>query len=171
MKLTEFLIAFKEQDKEKVGSVKIRRYITLDEKLKIISRLQPMFLEMQTKGGFDSTEFQKEKELIRFFDILLAYTDIDVDERTVDMFDDCMLLDIDKFFYHYCYRDCDRFYSIVNEQIQVSDAYLLRDAIMSVNSGKLEKEFKNVIKDLKNNADVFANLNEILGIDHGKNAH
>lgn len=168
MKLTEFLAAYKNQDKDLVGGVKIRKYIPAGEKMKILYRLQPTFTAMQSGSTFNSLDYIIEKEVVKFFDILLCYTDIEVDDRSLDVYDECMSLDIDKFFIHYCSRDYERFCGIMDEQLTISDAYSLREAISTINSGNLEEEFAGVIKGMKDNLPMFENLNEILGINFPK---
>lgn len=166
MKLTEFLEAYKNQDKDAVGSIKIRNYIPMGEKMDILYKLQHVFVEMQSGSTFNSLDYIASKELVKFFDILLKYTDIDVDERTVDMYDQCMNLNIDRFLIHYCTNDYKRFCDIMEQQLTINDSYSLREAITMVNDSKLEEEFGNVIKGMKDNLPMFQNLNEILGINN-----
>lgn len=166
MKLTEFIEAYKNQDAEKIGSVKIRKYIPLAEKFGIIKSIEAKLLEMDIHTRLDAMYFVREKQLVYFFEILLKYMDIEVDERTEEIYDECMRIDIDKFIKHYCASDYNRFCKIVDEEIQISDAYLLRETLMEASSCILGDEMDKLFDGIRENQDVFEHLNEILAIDN-----
>ena len=166
MKLTEFIEAYKNQDSDKVGSVKIRKYIPISEKFDIINGVEGKFFDMEIHTRTDPMYFVREKQLVYFFDILLKYTDIEVDERTEKIYDDCMVVDIDKFFKHYCTTDYNRFCKMIDEEIQISDAYLLRNALASASTEMLDNEMDKLFAEIKDNKEIFEHLNEILSIDN-----
>lgn len=166
MTLNEFIEAYKNQDETKVGSVKIRKYISLAEKFDIIKSMEDKFFDMETQDRLNPMYFVREKQLVYFFDVLLKYTDLEVDERTEAIYDECMVLDIDKFIKHYCASDYNRFCKIVDEEIQVSDAYLLRSSLMEASSGMLNEEMDKLFEGINENKEVFEHLGDILMINN-----
>lgn len=166
MTLNEFIEAYKNQDETKVGSVKIRKYISLAEKFDIIKSMEDKFFDMETQDRLNPMYFVREKQLVYFFDVLLKYTDLEVDERTEAIYDECMVLDIDKFIKHYCVSDYNRFCKIVDEEIQVSDAYLLRSSLMEASSGMLNEEMDKLFEGINENKEVFEHLGDILMINN-----
>ena len=67
---------------------------------------------------------------------------------------------------HYCASDYNRFCKIIDEEIQISDAYLLRETLMEASSGILGDEMDKLFEGIRENQDVFEHLNEILAIDN-----
>lgn len=164
MKLSEFVEYFKKQDAEKISTVNIRKYIPIDEKFEILSNAEKKLIELELSDGV--LVFVRRRELLRFFNIMLAYTDLEVDDDSKSMYDACLTIDIDKFFNHYIGRDYKRFCDMFDEALTISDAYALRESLMSVGKQNLDEEFANIMKEIGDNADILGNLNEIMRINY-----
>ncbi len=166
MKLSEFLNHFRMQEASKMADVKILRYIPFDEKISILKNSEKELLSVNLSGMTGMTEFVKEKEKFRFFRILLAYTDLEVDDTSIEMYDACLAIDMDRFFTHYCKVDYERFCKMFDDIVSINDGYMLRDALMSVGTESIDEQFHNIVEELGQNAGMFANLNEILRINN-----
>ena len=166
MKLSEFLSYFRAQDADKIAEVKIVKYIPFNDKLNILRKSEKELLGVELSGMTGMTQFVEGKERFRFFRILLAYTNIEVDNDSVEMYDDCLTIEMDKFFMHYCKTDYDRFCKMFDDIVAINDGYMLREALMSIGTESLDEQFHNIVEELGKNSDMFANLNEILRINN-----
>ena len=55
---------------------------------------------------------------------------------------------------------------MIDEEIQISDAYLLRNALASASTEMLDNEMDKLFAEIKDNKEIFEHLNEILSIDN-----
>lgn len=165
MNISEFIVVYKNQDIEKMNEVKIAKYIPINKKESIIKNLILIFSSSMS-GNINYIDIMKKKELARFFNILLSYTNITVNEYTEDLYDECMSCGIDKFIKHYCNTDYNRFCKLFDEAMQISDTMLFREAIINVGNSNLSEEFEKVVDGIKKNKKVFENLNDIIGFNN-----
>lgn len=165
MKLTEFIRIYKSQDSKKMEEVKITKYLPMNVKIKIINEVS-MILSTFSSGNINYIEIIKHKQMAMFFNLLLSYTDIKVDEYSEEVYDECMACGIEKFLLHFVKEDYERFCKMLNEATQISDTMLFRESIMQIGKTDLSEDFNNIISSIKENEGVFKNLNEILGINN-----
>lgn len=166
MKLSEFLEYFKLQDSSKMKEVKISKYIPFNDKLNILRGSEKELLSVELSGMIGMTKFVEEKEKFRFFKILLAYTNLEIDDTSIEMYDSCLAVDVDRFFIHYCKTDYERFCKMFDDIVAINDGYMLREALMSVGNKNIDEQFHNIVEELGQNIGMFTNLNEILGINN-----
>lgn len=167
MKLTDFITYFKNQDaKEIEKDIKISKYIPLNKKMEIINSIDNKLsaIELNRKN---SIMFQKQKEMCKFFNILLLYTNIEVDSDSEKTYDECMSCGIDLFIKHYVKNDYERFISIFNDYISIDSSILFRETIMQIGEDNLYDDLKKSFDEISKNKDVLLNLNHILGINKG----
>ena len=166
MNLTDFIEGYKKQDESVIKDVIIRKYIPLREKFDIIKKNEDKIAKAELEDGLSTRKFVLSKEMIKFFCLLLSYTNIEVDEYSEQIYDECLSLNIDRFFTHYVKYDYERFCRIFDEMIQISDAYMLRSVLMDVGKQDIGGEFDKIIESIYKNSDVLSNLNEILRINN-----
>ena len=81
MKLSEMFEAFTHEDAKTLNDVKISRYMPIATKVDIINSCDKKFAAAELDIS-NTTAIAKMKELAKFFDLLLAYVDIEVDDRS-----------------------------------------------------------------------------------------
>ena len=79
MKLSEMFEAFTHEDAKTLNDVKISRYMPIATKVDLINSCDKKFAAAELDIS-NTTAIAKMKELAKFFDLLLAYVDIEVDD-------------------------------------------------------------------------------------------
>lgn len=166
MKLKDFIEAYKKEDKDKVGSVVFRRYIPISEKMQIIDNDDVEYVKQQLEIG-NPSGLIKQKEIAKFFCVLLAYTDIKSVEKTEDVYDECMALGIDSFIISNIQkRDYERFCYMYDKVYETSDMYLFRNVIAQIGQTNIEDDVKDAMQELYKNKEILSNLNQIIGFNN-----
>lgn len=166
MKFSEFIEFYKNSDAKSLESVKINRYIPIEKKILIIDSINDKFLEAELDIE-DPCKIIKEKELMKFFEILLSYIDVEIDNRSVETYDECMAIGVDDFILRLIQRkDYMRFCEMFEKTYEIKDANMFRNALTGIGKESLTSDLKKMTKELIKNKDIISNLNNIIGYNN-----
>ena len=166
MKLSEMFEAFTHEDAKTLNDVKISRYMPIATKVDLINSCDKKFAAAELDIS-NTTAIAKMKELAKFFDLLLAYVDIEVDDRSEEMYDRCMAANFDLFVKHYVKNDYERLCRMFDEEFDMGDSAMLRKVLLDVGTTDMAKDLEASMKILGENQDVIKNLNYIIGYNEG----
>ena len=164
MKLTEFIEAYKNHDKELISRIEFKNYIPIRKKKEIcevlISNLEDFDYHSPTSG-----EYIISKEIELFFSAIEYYMDIIVDEKNIDVYDECMELGIDKFVIRKDTKeDYKRLEKMFKDLTEIKATFLIRDTLMSFGDMDIKEDADYMMNVFKENKDTIGNLAEIFGI-------
>lgn len=166
MKLSEMFEAFTHEDAKTLSDVKISRYMPINAKVELINSCDKKFVAAELDIS-NTTAIAKMKEMAKFFDLMLAYVDVEIDDDSEDMYDRCMAANFDLFIKHYVKNDYDRLCRMFDEAFDTGDSAMLRKVLLDIGTSDMSKDIEDAIKILGENKDVIENLNYIIGYDKG----
>lgn len=166
MKLTEMFEAFTHEDAKTLNDVKISRYMPISAKVDLINSCDVKFAAAELDIS-NTTAIAKMKELAKFFVLMLAYVDVEVDDDSEEMYDRCMAANFDLFIKHYIKNDYDRLCRMFDDAFNTGDAAMLRKVLLDVGTTDMAKDLEESMKILGENSDVIKNLNYIIGYNEG----
>ena len=166
MKLTEMFEAFTHEDAKTLTDVKISRYMPIDAKVELINSCDRKFVAAELDIS-NTTAIAKMKELAKFFDLMLAYVDVEVDDRSEEMYDRCMAANFDMFIKHYVKNDYERLCRMFDEAFDTGDSAMLRKVLLDIGTTDMAKDLEESMKILGENKDMIKNLNHIIGYNEG----
>lgn len=166
MKLTELIEAFRREDAKALSDVKISRYMPIDTKVALINSCDKQFAAAELDIT-NTTAIAKMKELAKFFVLLLAYVDVEVDDNSEAMYDNCMSCNFDMFVKHYVKNDYDRLCRMFDDAFDTGDSAMLRKVLLDVGTKDMAKDLEESMKILGDNKDLVEKLNYIIGYDVG----
>lgn len=166
MKLSEMFEAFTHEDAKTLSDVKISRYMPINAKVELINSCDKKFVAAELDIS-NTTAIAKMKEMAKFFDLMLAYVDVEIDDDSEDMYDRCMAANFDLFIKHFVKNDYDRLCRMFDEAFDTGDSAMLRKVLLDIGTSDMSKDIEDAIKILGENKDVIENLNYIIGYDKG----
>lgn len=166
MKLSDLIEVFKHEDAKTLSDVKISRYIPIDAKVALINSCDKAFAAAELNIS-DTTSIAKMKEMAKFFVLLLAYVDVEIDDDSEAMYDKCMSCNFDMFIKHYVKNDYDRLCRMFDDAFDTSDSALLRKVLLDIGTKDMAKDLEESMKILGENKDMVEKLNYIIGYDVG----
>lgn len=166
MKLSEMFEAFTHEDAKTLSDVKISRYMPINAKVELINSCDKKFVAAELDIS-NTTAIAKMKEMAKFFDLMLAYVDVEIDDDSEDMYDRCMAANFDLFIKHYVKNDYERLCRMFDEAFDTGDSAMLRKVLLDIGTTDMSKDIEDAMKILGENKDVIENLNYIIGYDKG----
>lgn len=164
MTFSEFIERYKSMDETTIPAINFTKYITIGDK---VSTAQELVDNMNELYGYDiqAPIFIKNREILKFFTLLGAYTDIVMEhgEETEENYDYCQEMGIEKLLISnipiYEYR---RFEKIIDDMLTVNDVLLLKNAMVNNERVDLAKEREALGGDIRDNADLIEKMFDII---------
>ena len=168
MELKELLSILKSKDTESKEKIMVKGFIPLGEKMRVINKSLDILKEIDNVSE-DPRIMVVEKQMCKFFDLMMAYTNIRVNEssRTPEIYDECMMLTLDKYILsHGAKYDYARFEKMFDETSDLGVIKFLTTSFGAINEIQFKDGLEKFSKSLSENKDALKAAGNMFAINN-----
>lgn len=161
IKLTDIISKLKNNSFE-MKSISVTPYMPIKEKIAIMT-LYSFKAGLFDFDILDPVQISVETEMIKSFDILLAYTNISFtqEDKTFENYDILNEKNVFSYIFSLCGVDYNELLQLINNSSNLRDISVVKETLKSLDSGKLLESVKYLSSIFKNDKTI-ENMNKIL---------